>query len=52
MRSLQVKSADNPDFALSALNAVRLWTYKPYLLNGEPTDVDTTIRVNFRYGGR
>jgi protein TonB len=29
------------------LNAVRQWTYKPYLLNGEPTDVDTMVTVNF-----
>jgi len=29
----------------SALDAVRQWTYKPYLLNGEPTEVKTTISV-------
>ena len=26
--------------------AVSKWTYQPYLLNGEPVDVDTTITVN------
>ena len=31
----------------AALDAVKQWTYKPYLLNGEPTEVDTTIMVNF-----
>ena len=31
----------------SALDAVRQWIYKPYLLNGEPTDVQTTITVNY-----
>jgi periplasmic protein TonB len=31
----------------AALGAVRQWVYKPYLLNGEPTKVDTTIIVNF-----
>ncbi|ADW69997.1 M56 family metallopeptidase [Granulicella tundricola] len=31
----------------SALDAVRQWVYKPYLLNGEPTEVDTTITVNY-----
>jgi protein TonB len=38
-----------PDTALAgaALLAVRQWTYKPYLLNGLPTEVDTTITVNF-----
>ena len=29
----------------SALDAVRQWTYKPYLLNGDPTEVKTTISV-------
>ncbi|HZL26105.1 MAG TPA: M56 family metallopeptidase [Acidobacteriaceae bacterium] len=31
----------------SALDAVRQWRYMPYLLNGEPTEVDTTITVNY-----
>ena len=35
----------------SALDAVRSWRYKPYLLNGEPTEVDTQITVNFNFGG-
>jgi TonB family protein len=29
----------------SALDAVQQWTYKPYLLNGSPTEVKTTISV-------
>ena len=32
----------------AATDAVRRWTYQPYLLNGEPTSVDTTITVNFK----
>jgi len=31
----------------SAMDAVTQWTYKPYLLNGEPVQVDTTVTVNF-----
>ena len=31
----------------AAIDAVRQWTYRPYLLNGEPTEVETTIMVNF-----
>ena len=31
----------------AATDAVKQWTYKPYLLNGRPTEVDTTITVNF-----
>jgi TonB family protein len=34
----------------SAMDAVKRWTYKPYLLNGQPTEVDTTITVNFTFG--
>jgi len=35
----------------AALDAVRQWRYKPYLLNGDPTEVDTTITVNFNLNG-
>jgi periplasmic protein TonB len=34
----------------AAVDAVKEARYKPYLLNGEPTDVVTTITVNFRLG--
>jgi periplasmic protein TonB len=32
----------------AALDAVRQWQYKPYLLNGEPVEVETTVNVDFR----
>jgi protein TonB len=35
----------------AAVDAVKRWKYKPYQLNGEPTEVDTTITVNFTFGG-
>jgi len=35
----------------SAVDAVKTWRYKPYILNGEPTEVDTTVSVNFNMGG-
>jgi protein TonB len=35
----------------AAVDAIRDARYRPYLLNGEPTDVITTIAVNFRMGG-
>jgi TonB family protein len=47
VRSLRPINNADTDFVLSAVAAVRQWTYEPYLLNGEPTEVDTTITVNF-----
>lgn len=35
----------------SALKAVRQWRYRPYLLNGEPVEIDTEITVKFILGG-
>jgi protein TonB len=35
----------------AALDAVRQWRYKPYMLNGEPVEVDTTVNVVFNLGG-
>jgi periplasmic protein TonB len=34
--------------AHAAMDAVRQWKYKPYLLNGEPVDIQTQITVNFK----
>jgi protein TonB len=38
----------HPILAPAAIDAVRQWEYKPYLLNGKPLEVDTQITVNFR----
>jgi protein TonB len=35
----------------SAIDAIREARYQPYRLNGEPTEVQTRITVNFRMGG-
>jgi TonB family protein len=34
----------------AAVDAVRQWRYRPYKLNNEPTDVETTININFSLG--
>lgn len=34
----------------AALEAVRTWRYKPYRLNNEPTEIETTINVIFSLG--
>jgi protein TonB len=31
----------------AALDAVKTWRYRPYLLNGQPVEVETTINVIF-----
>lgn len=36
----------------AALDAVGQWAYRPYLLNGEPAEVDTTVIVNFTLAPR
>ena len=39
---------DGPiELVVSAVNAVRQWKYRPYLLKGEPVEVDTRITVNY-----
>jgi protein TonB len=35
----------------AALDAVKSWRYRPYLLNGEPVEVETTVNVIFTLGG-
>lgn len=37
----------HPMLVEAAINAVRQWHYKPYLLSGEPVEVETTVSVNF-----
>ncbi len=36
------------ELAQSAIGAVQQWVYKPYLLEGNPVEVDTEIAVNFQ----
>lgn len=35
-----------------SLKAVREWKYRPYLLRGEPIEVQTTIKVTFALGDK
>jgi TonB family protein len=35
----------------SALDAVRQWTYQPYLVNGEAVEVETTVNIIYTLGG-
>ena len=40
-----------PMLQQSALEAVKSWRYKPYLLNGDPVEVETQVNVIFTLGG-
>jgi protein TonB len=33
------------------MEAVKTWRYRPYLLNGEPVEVETQVNVIFTLGG-
>jgi len=46
IQNLQLVSG-HPMLVPSALAAVKQWRYKPYLLNGQPVEVETTITVIF-----
>ncbi|MGZ4840505.1 MAG: energy transducer TonB [Candidatus Angelobacter sp.] len=37
----------HPILIQAAMDAVKQWKYKPYILNGEPVEVETTIKVQF-----
>lgn len=37
----------DPLLAKAAIDAVKQWKYRPYLLLGEPVEVETQIQVNF-----
>jgi len=41
----------HPMLAPAAIEAVKQWKYKPYLLNGEPVEVETQVQVNFTLNG-
>jgi TonB family protein len=40
-----------PELIPAAIKAVQKWRYRPFLLNGEPLAVETTIKVNFALSG-
>jgi len=48
----QLKVISGPkELVYAAADAVRQWEYKPYLLNGQVTAVETTITINFNLAG-
>ena len=47
IQNLQVVSG-HPMLAPAAIEAVKQWRYKPFLLNGQPLEVETTVTVTFQ----
>lgn len=47
IRNLTLASG-HPMLVQGAIDAVRQWHYRPYLLNGQPVEVETTITVTFK----
>ena len=45
--AIKVLSGDS-SLAKSASDAVRQWKYRPYLLNGEPVEIQTQVTINFK----
>jgi TonB family protein len=50
VHDLSVVDGPSPSLIGSAMWAVSQWTYKPYLLNGNPVEVDTTVNVIYKLG--
>jgi len=50
IENLQVLSG-HPLLTSAAIDAVRQWRYRPYILNGEPVEVETQVTVNFLLAG-
>ena len=50
VHDLNVVEGPSPLLIGSAMWAVSQWEYKPYLLNGNPVEVDTTVNVIFNLG--
>jgi periplasmic protein TonB len=50
IENLRVLSG-HPMLTAAAIDAVRQWRYRPYILNGTPVEVETQITVNFSLAG-
>lgn len=44
---VKVLSGDS-QLTKAAVDAVKQWKYKPYLLNGEPVEIQTQVTINFK----
>jgi protein TonB len=51
IENLQMVSG-HPLLVKAAMDAVRQWRYRPYVLNGEAVEIETQVTVNFTLSGR
>jgi TonB family protein len=51
VENIQIVSG-HPMLASAAIAAVKQWKYKPYLISGDPVEVETTVTVNFTLSGK
>jgi TonB family protein len=51
VENIKIKKSVSSDIDQSAIDAVRQWTYEPFLLNGNPVEVQTTVSVTFSLAG-
>lgn len=47
IKLLEVVSSPALDLSAASIQAVRDWKYRPYTLQGQPIEVESTIQVNF-----
>ena len=52
IQDLDIISSPDPQLSEASMKAIRKWTYEPYLLDGKPAKVDTTISVRFAFGSQ
>jgi TonB family protein len=51
VENIRVQKTPAESLAKSAMEAVRTWRYRPYLLNGNPIEVETTVNVVYDLKG-
>lgn len=43
-----VRVSGEPELADAAINAVKQWKFRPYLLNGKPVEIETAVKLDVK----